>query len=208
MDKVLIKATPVNNRFRDALAGEYQGSDQPAIHEPDFIPSSGLRGGHKRSQASPHVASTPRADRIQATPVRPPTAAGIFSKLPLPDIVENSSPLQARRPSQVSAVDKAALAVQATINFIHASSPMEERNPAEAMRLPLSSGIAQQSDDFLSPGLGSLFETPVKTKSRVDVTGGSPWPRAFEPTRPSGEKDLTIFQKLGWDEEDIDELSR
>src|SRR4051794_29011586 len=79
VDEVQVKATPVNNRFRDALTTGFQVSGPQFAHyvsEPEFIPSSGQERGATQISTSPRVACTPQTDRIHATPVRASAVPG------------------------------------------------------------------------------------------------------------------------------------
>lgn len=147
-ERVLVKATPVNNRFRDVYAESQEEQNDgstvlPIIH---------------------HVTATP--SRIQATP----------------------TPMRVSMPESATATKTMALAAKVTEDtaicgtapqrpdFVLASSPLQARRSP-----PTMAGVRK--------GETLLFETPTKPRPAVPVT----------PLVPAA---LTLYEQLGWDDED------
>jgi len=197
VDKIQVKATPVSNRFRDVFPTKSQEHGTlPVISEPDFVPSSGPRRGQTGLTTSPCIANTPMAGGVQNTLPRPSAVPSRFLKPPVPgDFVPTSSPLRpGKRMQTAAAADEVAPHVQPVGDFVPTSSPIQRRTSA-ARRLSPTTGTPLRSQDTSSPGIANLFETPVKAK-----------PAAPKENFSGPVKKLTIFQQLGWEDTDIDDL--
>ena len=202
---IQVKATPANNRFRDALSGETQGTGnlifQQSFANPDIpssssvIPSSAPRRVLAPSLLNPdEVASTPIANKVKATPIR---SSAVPNRLFQPNldefVIPPSSPVQARK-------------AKPEHNFLEV--------PGTASRN--SRTLPEPS----SPGLVGLFETPIKRRpglSEETLRSTPPIRRHTSPTNlaaipeqveatPEGKK-MTIYQQLGWDDDDFDDLA-
>ncbi|KAK3301118.1 DNA replication regulator SLD3-domain-containing protein [Chaetomium fimeti] len=149
---VQVKATPANNRFKDALAASKTQSQlspflDAAPSSASVVPASTL----PRKFANRLTAPALPADRIQTTPVRPThpsvPATGLrpVQETPGPGILP-SSPIMARKAAPAPP-PKFALA-----------QPRSKHLPVPAGR----SGVGEVPS---SPGLGTLFETPVMPRS-------------------------------------------
>lgn len=162
---VQVKATPVNNRYKDALATETSQS-QPAQTPMDVppssasvVPSSNLP--RKFANRLPNAA----ADRVQATPVR---AKPLFLSLPqghqqqhqaeahTPGIPA-SSPLMARKAAAPGLFASAAARPRPQHSSLSGSGAAGSRHS----HFTSGGGIDLPS----SPGLAALFETPVAPRS-------------------------------------------
>lgn len=208
--QIQIKATPANYRFKDAVSASDQRSygsfhipaprtELPAIPSSSVIPSTAPRNGLRDGLESFHIASTPIASKLQANAV-PDSSAPLRPTVNDP-FMQPSSPLMARR--------------AAPHTQTHLDIPSIDIAPS-------------------SPTLPRLFATPVKQKSSVRptfvndiVTSTPPGPRqtatlfvtpakkaftsaphvAEQPKEPSNEPALTIYQQLGWDDYDVDDLA-
>lgn len=221
LSNVQVKATPANNRYKDALASESRQSfsslnlplpnhSSDVIPSSSFIPSTAPRNGLRDDLAAFHIASTPTAEKIKATPARQTMTAPIQhnNNLTSTFFIPPSSPLQARKP-QTAATSKV---------FAIPGTPATRRT-----EMPPS-----------SPGTRGLFETPVKRRTTTmrDVMDSSPPPIARKSPLPSklakfgprappssvvkepappavapapeSKPPRTIYQQMGWD--DYDEL--
>lgn len=160
-----------------------------------MIPSSAPRRGLAPSLLIPdHVSSTPIAPRVKATPMR---SSAVPNKLFQPNldeyVIPPSSPVQARK-------------AQPKCDFLEV--------PGTATRA--SKTIPEPS----SPGLINLFESPIKRKTQLSeetLRSTPPIRRHTSPANlaaipeqveatPEGKK-MTIYQQLGWDDDDFDDLA-
>ena len=198
LDKIQVKATPVNNRYRDAMAGELparMGKNSQRADEVDCVPSSAPRRGQMGPPPSSLVACTPFADKVAATPARASAVPGRLLEPPARiDIVPTSSPLGPRQAG--SSVKNVPTLAPVISDFIPGSSPLQPRKPAVATHLA----------DLRAPRYGeadpstvsrTLFQTPLKAKSKANMEQ----PRQGGLTGGAG-KPLSIYQQLGWDEVD------
>lgn len=163
---VQVKATPANNRFKDAFTADNPQS-QPAPFldaapsSASVIPASTL----PRKFTDRLPAPSRPTGRVQATPVRPTSSIPATGLRPVQETpggpgIFPSSPIMAR---------KAAPAPPPVFAF---AQPRAKNLPAPADR---SGGAA--GDIPSSPGLGTLFETPVMSRSaraRMDVVDDTP----------------------------------
>lgn len=208
--QIQVKATPANYRFKDAVSTSDQrnyGSfhipaprtELPAIPSSSFIPSTAPRNGLRDGLEAFHIASTPIANKLQANAV--PDSAAPFNPTMNDPFTQPSSPLMSRR--------------AAPNTRTHLDIPSIDIGPS-------------------SPTLPRLFETPIKHRSSANrafigetVTSTPPAPRqtatlfatpakkaptsappaAEQPNEPSRKPALTIYQQLGWDDYDIDDLA-
>lgn len=165
-NKIQVKATPANFRFRDAVAADSRAIG--SFHPPpprsklDAIPSSssvipatesrlGFRDDLRDDLAAFHIASTPA--KVMATPALARASPTSFPKQPAND------------------------------DFIPPSSPIISKKTATAPRVNFN--IPGEVDpEPSSPVLPRLFETPVKQRSRPppiftdqDISSTPPEPR-------------------------------
>jgi len=202
MDKVQVKATPMNNRFRDALVGVARapaGSDRRPADDADCIPSSAPRRANMGPPPSSRVACTPFADRIAATPARASAVPGrLLPPSDRTDVVLASSPLGPKRAgSSATAVTTLAPVAE---NFVLGSSPLQPRMSAAVMQpvLPRSPRDGGAANSTISR---TLFRTPLKAKAKAKAEVTPERPRQTAPAQGTG-KPLSIYQQLGWDEAD------
>ncbi|KAJ0159981.1 hypothetical protein CTA2_8798 [Colletotrichum tanaceti] len=178
-DSVQVKVTPVNHRFRDALAAESKSSGKMAIPMSSIppssasrIPSSGPRRGH-----TDIFGRTP-SSAIQVTPVK--RGASFLGPSPTDELaIPASSPLMARKPAR----EQQHLSV---LGSVIRSRPQPVRS---------------QSPD---PGLPV---TPCKQRT-VDVLGdevaATPMGKlapSQPPPSPPKEQPKSIYTRLGWDDD-------
>jgi len=210
VSSVQVKATPANNRFRDVLAPAGSSLNLPDLfrEDADAIPSSSSMvpssTAPKRTITnlldSPAIATTPTAGKIQVTPAR------------------------------VAMVPSPAFHPQADSPAIPASSPIMTRKAAAPARaggqylsVPGSeTARAPHGGIAASPchGRANLFETPLKPRSAMgraavlEETPVKPLRLAGGGRRRSGTESasadagasrvtqMTIYQQLGWDDDD------
>ncbi|KAL1843016.1 hypothetical protein VTJ49DRAFT_3330 [Mycothermus thermophilus] len=152
---VTVKATPVNNRYKDALAAE------PAARGEHPTPTPRLDVAPPSSASVIPASTLPRkfanrlskdSDRIQATPARGGLAA--VEETPRPGGPDTGAGTGAGvLPSSPIMFRKAAPAGTSTPAL--SSVPDQQARRAQFLSIP--------RDDFIpsSPGLGTLFETPL-----------------------------------------------
>lgn len=165
---VQVKATPANNRFKDAFAADKAQSQPTPFHDAapssaSVIPASTLP--RKFANRIPAPTRPATGGRVQATPVRPTStssipATGLRPVQETPGIFP-SSPIMARK-----------------------AAPAPLPPPVFALAQPRSKNLPVPAADRFgagdipsSPGLGTLFETPVMSRSargRMDVVDDTP----------------------------------
>jgi DNA replication regulator SLD3 len=208
--QVQVKATPANYRFKDAVSAYDQRSygsfsippprnHQQAIPLSSVIPSTAPRNGLRDGLEAFHIASTPVANKFQANIVSDSAAPSRPNMID--PLTQPSSPLMSRRVAPNSTT--------------YRDVPRIDAVPS-------------------SPALPRLFATPVKQKPLVDpafnddlVTSTPPAPRqaatlfatpskkaptstpsmAGDLKEPRNKPTLTIYQQLGWDDYDVDDLA-
>lgn len=208
--QVQVKATPANYRFKDAVSTSDQRSygsfnippprsHLEALPSSSVIPSTAPRNGLRDGLEAFHIASTPVVSKPQANAL-PDSAA----------------------PSRPNMKD----------SFAQPSSPLMSRRAAPNTKTYLEVPSIDAAPS--SPTLPRLFATPVKQKPPVNtafindiVTSTPPAPRqtaplfatpaknaptsappaAGEPNESSNKPALTIYQQLGWDDYDVDDLA-
>ncbi|KAK2611166.1 hypothetical protein N8I77_004537 [Diaporthe amygdali] len=208
--QIQVKATPANYRFKDAVSIADQRSygsfnippprtDLQVIPSSSVIPSTAPRNGLRDGLEAFHIASTPIANKLQ-----------------------------------VNAVPDSAVASRPTISdpFAQPSSPLMSRRVAPSTQTHLN--VPYIDIPPSSPTLPRLFETPIKQRSStalafVDETVTSTPPEALhtatlfatpakkaptsappvteEHNKSSSKPALTIYQQLGWDDYDVDDLA-
>ncbi|KAI1334797.1 DNA replication regulator SLD3-domain-containing protein [Xylariaceae sp. FL0016] len=221
----IVKATPVGNRFRDALArpterGMGRVSDLgPVIenHVPSsssLVPSSAPRKRNRDAAFAeedlPRLPDFETSRAIEATPARPSAPSRIFLSAAGPDegIVFASSPVAARKHSQLTSVP----GTSRTMLFGHRDS---------GIGMPSSPGGFELAETPMKPRYGAMvgsldgFVTVTPAKKRVvdiDSTVASGAGNAMDELglleigndKVPGKK-LSIFERLGWDD-DYDDL--
>lgn len=211
---VQVKATPANNRFRDAMPAHeprVPGLSLPEIitDEMDAIPSS---SSVVPSSTAPKrvamnildspaitITTTPTAGKIQATP------AARLPPIPAPMLRVPCGGSPAIPPSSPILTRKAAVAGghhhQQQHHLFVARSHVGAASPSPRPA-------------------GGLFETPLKPRSAMgggrsgddDVAALAETPEPVRPLRLAGggkpaadaKQQLTIYQTLGWDDDDDD----
>ncbi|KAH6619819.1 DNA replication regulator SLD3-domain-containing protein [Chaetomium sp. MPI-SDFR-AT-0129] len=153
---VQVKATPANNRYKDALAAEKKHAEpSPFSNMPpssaSMIPASTLP---RKFSNRLSTAGAP-TDRVHATPARP--AASSIPATDLRPIQETpgpgllpSSPIMARKGASAPA------------------PPLFAAAQLRSDRLAAPKGRFASGDIPSSPGLGALFETPLAPRSGKD----------------------------------------
>lgn len=201
---VQVKATPANNRFRDALGGGNAQSQQ--VFSLESIPSSAVIPS----------STLPRkfTNALVATSVRT-TQVTVSSKQTM---TIQATPAKLVRPSMLQAI----METPAILD----SSPIMARKGAPAPGPPSILSVPQNDFDLpSSPGLPGLFETPIATKttkrnfiidtpikSRLPTTGGGGGGLATmvekrEVENRNEDQPVSIYARLGWEDDDLDELA-
>lgn len=203
---ILVKATPANNRFKDAMAAA-SVADTPLPSTEEVIPPSSIGLVPSTAQKTGGGSSGSPAYLIGGTPVKTSSRAGIFD----------------RRPARSTAAD----VLDATPVRPKRGSTFIRRPANEEPALPPSSPIAERKRAaatnavFETPAkrttIASLFETPVRRPApRPDddddhLGGGGGAPRGMakveeEQSPEKTRKKASIYDKLGWDDDDLDDL--
>ncbi|KAL2171860.1 hypothetical protein VTG60DRAFT_1247 [Thermothelomyces hinnuleus] len=171
---VQVKATPANNRYKDALAPEKAQSQPSAFVDvppssASVVPASTLP--RKFANRLPTATTSTRlttADRVQVTPARassssiPVTGLRLAQETPGESGIPPSSPIMARKAAPPQPPPPAP-------DFI-----MSGREQTRSRHLPAPTG---GFDIPSSPNLGALFETPVAPRSgkeRSNVVDDTP----------------------------------
>ncbi|KAG9249891.1 DNA replication regulator SLD3-domain-containing protein [Emericellopsis atlantica] len=177
---VQVKATPMNQRFKEMTgAGDNSPFDIPLPSTEDVVPPS---------SAGPVVPSTSQRDGYGIVPPTP--SRGVSGRDPVRKLNLSSSFL--RRPAT-------------ELPSIPPSSPVMTRRadaiPESPMAPPSISKPPTQPSSFMSR-LRGVPETPIKKQPAK--------PLAFddlEKKQPTQTKPVSIYQKLGWDDDDdLDDL--
>ncbi|KAL2288066.1 hypothetical protein FJTKL_04218 [Diaporthe vaccinii] len=208
--QIQVKATPANYRFKDAVSTSDQRSygsfhipaprmELPAIPSSSVIPSTAPRNGLRDGLEAFHIASTPIANKLQANTVAD-SAAPLKPTLNDP-FTQPSSPLMARRGAPNTQTHLEIPSID-----IFPSSPTLPRLFATPIKQKYSANIALVNELVTStpPGprqTATLFVTPAK-KAPTSAP-----PAAEQPNEPSNKPALTIYQQLGWDDYDVDDLA-
>ncbi|KAL2020893.1 hypothetical protein VTK56DRAFT_7884 [Thermocarpiscus australiensis] len=216
---VQVKATPANNRFKDALAADTSLSQQgPSPDAPpssaSVVPSSTLprKFANRLGDSGRAGATTGQADRVQTTPARAAFFAGGAGLRPVQETplgMPPSSPIMARKAAPVAP----------------ALAPAQPRS--QHLSIPKSHVGADLPS---SPGLAGLFETPIAPRSakdrlivvddtpirsRLPFGGGDAANRSARPNElgkggtgleNGGLMEMSIYQRLGWDTTDLDDI--
>lgn len=208
--QVQVKATPANYRFKDAVSMSDQRSygsfnippprtQLEAIPSSSVIPSTAPRNGLRDGLEAFHIASTPVASKLQVN-VMLDSAATSRPNLNDP-FAQPSSPLMSRKAApntntylEVPSIDAAPSSPTLPRLF---ATPVKQRPPVET---------AYMNDIVTSTPpaprqTATLFATPAK-KAPTSAP-----PVAREPNEPSNKPALTIYQQLGWDDYDVDDLA-
>ncbi|ROT36952.1 hypothetical protein SODALDRAFT_335169 [Sodiomyces alkalinus F11] len=173
---VQVKATPTNNRFRDALATEARGSDMhmPKLGLPpssaSMIPSTAPRRGTRDAlEAAPSSA-------IMATPSKPSAS----SRVDVSEVacVPGSSPLMERKAARLQQLASPTHAATQKNSIAISASPMADGGILET---PV------KGPRFFTLPQEEISSTPIKNLNNQTTTNGS------------------IYERLGWDN-DYDDL--
>lgn len=208
--QVQVKATPANYRFKDAVSTSGQriyGSfnippprnQLEVVPSSSVVPSTATRNGLRDGLKAFHIASTPIASKMQ-TNALPESAATLGPNMN--DLsAQPSSPLMSRRAAPDT---KTYLEVQSL--DAAPSSPILPRLFATPVKQRPLSNTADINDIVTStpPALrhtATLFATPAQ-KAPTSAP-----PLAAEPNEPSKATGLSVYQQLGWDDYDVDDLA-
>ncbi|KAM4054910.1 DNA replication regulator SLD3 domain-containing protein [Hirsutella rhossiliensis] len=173
---VQVKATPVNNRFRDVLGSkpEFQENEPldstydlfPPSSIGCLVPSTGPRASHRDAFTS---SASPAVELVEGTPMRPSTQASFI-----------------RRPANETPA-------------MPPSSPIMTR---ESGKNPFVNDKAREAQGQSGPSMlrEAIAATPVKRGAPRPGLNGSPG--AWKEVSP---KKTSIYKQLGWDD-DFDEL--
>lgn len=207
--QVQVKATPANYRFKDVSVSDqrsYGSFNIPppkrqleAIPSSSFIPSTAPRNGLRDGLEAFHIASTPVASKLQANAV-PDLAAPSRANLKDP-FAQPSSPLMSRKAApttnpylKVPSIDAAPSSPTLPRLF---ATPVKQRPPVETAFI----NDIVTSTPPAPRQTATLFATPAK-KAPTSAP-----PVAREPNESSNKPALTIYQQLGWDDYDVDDLA-
>ncbi|KAK4232264.1 DNA replication regulator SLD3-domain-containing protein [Podospora fimiseda] len=226
---VQVKATPANNRFRDAIGGEKGRSQQPifsleSIPSSAVVPASTLHGRFTDALATSSVitittttkiSSTETAGTIQATPAKAVRHNALQAIMESPAAIPDSSPIMARKAGPVSRP-----------SFL--SIP---RNKNSCFDLPSSPGLPELFETPIAPKIGKktlILQTPIKSRLPNAGAGGGisgimgtmtsrKEPDTFKKTTTTtaavsvvekeNDDPVSIYARLGWDDDDLDELA-
>lgn len=208
--QVQVKATPANYRFKDAVSTSDQrgyGSfnipppriQLEAIPSSSVIPSTAPRNGLRDGLEAFHIASTPIASKLQSNAV-PDSAAPSRPTLNDP-FAQPSSPLMSRRAApdnkpylEVPSIDAAPSSPTLPSLF---ATPVKQKPPnktAFVNDIVTSTPPAYRHT-------ATLFATPAK-KGPTSAP-----PVAVGPNEFSNKPALSIYQQMGWDDYDVDDLA-
>lgn len=222
-NRVQVKATPANFRFRDAISADNRSygsfNHPPPKSVFDMIPSSssfipataprnGFRDDLRNDLAAFHIASTP--DKVMATPVPARASMTQLTKPPANnDSIPPSSPILLRKTANAPR-DYRTISVEA--NF-EPSSPILPRifqTPVK-QRQPFPATVTDQDITSTPPESQSrplLFATPAK-KAPTSVPAAAPVDAAPAETshdnNTNDQPSSLLYQQLGWDD-DYDNL--
>lgn len=208
--QIQVKATPANYRFKDAVSTSDQRSygsfhipaprtELPAIPSSSVIPSTAPRNGLRDGLEAFHIASTPIASKLQANAV-PDSAAPLKPTMNDP-FTQPSSPLMYRRaaPNTQTHLDIPSIDIAPSSPTIPRlfETPVKQRSSA-------NTAYVNEIVNSTPPGprqTANLFVTPAK-KAPTSAP-----PVAEQPDESSNRPALTIYQQLGWDDYDVDDLA-
>lgn len=208
--QIQVKATPANYRFKDAVSTSDQRSygtfnlpppktQLEAIPSSSVIPSTAPRNGLRDGLEAFHIASTPIASKLQANAV-PDSAAPSRTMMNDP-FAQPSSPLLSRRaaPNTQTHLDVPSIDISPSSPTLHRlfATPVKQKPSANA-------AFVNEIVTSTPPGprqTATLFATPAK-KAPTSAP-----PAAEQPNGPSNRPALTIYQQLGWDDYDVDDLA-
>lgn len=170
-----------------------------AIPSSSIVPSTAPRNGLRDGLEAFHIASTPIASKMQANAV-PDSAAPPRPNMNDP-FAQLSSPLMSRR----TALDTKTYLDVPSLDAAP-SSPILPRLFATPVKQRPPSDTAFINDIVTSTPpaprhTATLFATPAK-KAPTSAP-----PMATEPSEPSKKTGLSIYQQLGWDDYDVDDLA-
>lgn len=182
---VQVKATPANNRFRDALSSASQrgakGLELPQIFADDdgIPPSSALvvpSTAPRRSHRDALVVVSPIANAVQATPARGSgTAKSSLTRLAVEEpAITPSSPLMARK----------------------FCAPRHLDVPRSVIQDDVGSTPTKRVDNY------PLFETPVKLRVNMEKETTASDSKIGQSVVGVEQKRMSIYEKLGWDDDD------
>ncbi|KAK4168619.1 DNA replication regulator SLD3-domain-containing protein, partial [Cladorrhinum sp. PSN259] len=214
---VTVKATPANNRFRDAIGAENGGS-QP-IFSLESIPSSAVVPASTLPGKFTDVLATSATTTARTT----------MRVLSMENATIQATPAKAGRPQVLQAIMETPA--------IPDSSPILARNAAPAPWQQSFLSVPKHNSSIFdlpsSPGLPGLFETPIAPKARrnliIETPIKSKLPNAGGGSRAGGfmglmdrkdsvvvnttaargkenDEPVSIYARLGWDDDDLDEL--
>ncbi|KAI9904883.1 hypothetical protein N3K66_001412 [Trichothecium roseum] len=212
---ILVKATPANNRFKDAMAAaSVADTPLPSTEEAippssiGLVPSTAQKAGGSGSNNNRHLdnGGSP-AYLIGGTPVKTSSRAGIFDRRPAGSAdVLDATPVRPKRGSTFirrPANEEPALPP---------SSPIAERKGATATtRLTATNAVFETPAKRTT--IASLFETPVRRSAprpddddHLGGGGGARGVTKMEESPEKTKKKASIYDKLGWDDDDLDDL--
>ncbi|UNI14563.1 hypothetical protein JDV02_001180 [Purpureocillium takamizusanense] len=178
LGSTIVKATPANNRFWDALAAKRETSAEcvykydeliPPSSAGPLVPSTASSMGHRDACIG---STSPAMELVGGTPVRP-----------------TSQPSFRRRPANEEPA-------------IPPSSPLIERKATNADVPSMATGTTGSHErlGFSTPRRSQVLSTPIK-RSALDPQAitESPGPEF------RSQKNVSIYQRLGWDD-DFDDL--
>ncbi|KAI2611991.1 DNA replication regulator SLD3-domain-containing protein [Hypoxylon sp. NC1633] len=200
----IVKATPVGNRFRDVF-GMGVGNQPTRPRGTDFIERGSIPSSSTMPSSAPrkrsHGAAFPleespaiprsraSSNRIEATPVRPQNPKQSFMFVPEADEEDilASSPIMSRKPSRQSFRDSGIDMPTSPVNEF-AETPLKRRAAPILSKESVKATPAKRnmSDDHIS----------ATATAGKDAAQGEQEP----------EKRPSIFERLGWDDDDLDEL--
>lgn len=175
------------------------GSDM--IPSSSIVPSIAPRKALRDDLEAFHIASTPVANRLQANTVPDSAVAPHFSRS-TNDFIQPSSPLMSRKTAPASQSHLTVSGVD-----MAPSSPVLPRLFETPIKQRPSNTTIFTDDVFQSTPpeprrATNLFATPVK-KAATSVPTTTDIVAIDEPCKPA----LSIYQQLGWDDYDVDDLA-
>ncbi|KUI65809.1 hypothetical protein VM1G_01867 [Cytospora mali] len=211
--QVQVKATPANYRFKDAMpAADWRNygsfnlppprTDLDMIPSSSIVPSTAPRQALRDDLEAFHIASTPVAKRLQANTVPDSAVAPQFSKPTNDASLQPSSPLMSRKTAPTG---QSYLTAPELDNA--PSSPILPRLFETPVK-QRSSNTATFTDEIFQSTppqprrATTLFATPVKKAPTSAPTAAD-----TSATGELGKPALSIYQQLGWDDYDVDDLA-
>lgn len=200
-DHIKVKATPLHNRFRDAVAGDAQS---PSVEWPlsrvtakDPPPSSGVSvipatAPRKSFRDALQNSADDALDTVQATPARPPLVDRIDVTPVAPGAIAATPARQTKTRDEMFPAEE--------LDVVGSSPLMQRKNVPRQLPGPI-----RTVDSSVVRSLSDAFRTPVK-KPKPSPSGPAWGGKVDEKAAPAEPgKKMSVYERLGWDN-DFDDL--